>query len=148
MVHTGGCECNAIAYQFDGEPLTCYTCHCTDCQTSSGTAFGLAMVVYLKEVKIIKGKVTTTTVTYNEEKVQRHSCAQCGTSLWFTADKYPELMSIKPGTFSETNWFKPIAHLWTRSAVSWVCFDDSIPKYEKQPDYSELMELWKNREKT
>ena len=144
-MYSGNCECKAIVYQFDGEPLTCYTCHCTDCQTLSGTAFGLAMVVNQKDVKIIKGKVSVNTLDYNGKKVQRHRCNYCGTSLWFTADSYPNLMAIKPGTFEDTSWFKPIAHLWTRSAQSWVCFDDSIPKYEKQPEYSELMELWGNR---
>jgi len=147
-MHDGNCECKAIAYQYDGEPLTCYTCHCTDCQTSTGTAFDLAMIAYLKDVTIVKGKTTVNTVTYNGDKVHKHRCNHCGTTLWITADKYPDLISIKPGTFSETNWFKPIAHLWTRSAQPWVCFDESIPKYEKQPEYSELMELWEKRERT
>lgn len=142
---SGSCECKSICYQHDGEPLTCYTCHCTDCQTSSGSAFGLSMIVSEKNLKVVKGELSIAIVNYNGTKVQRHHCALCGTTLWLSADAYPNIVALKPGTFDDTKWFKPIAHLWTRSAQPWVSFDESIPQYEQQPELSELVSLWENR---
>lgn len=144
---TGSCECKSINYQYDGEPLTCYTCHCTDCQTSSGSAFGLSMIVNEVDVKITKGSLVTNNLDYNGVKVKRHHCEKCGSNIWFSADIYPGIIALKPGTFDDTSWFKPIAHLWTRSAQLWVVLSPDIPQFEQQPEMSELMSLWESREK-
>jgi len=144
-MQTGSCECKSVRYQFNGEPLTCYACHCTDCQTASGSAFGLSMILNEKDIDIIEGEVAVNTIDVNGTKTQKHHCAQCGTVFWFSADEYPGLIALKPGTFDNTSWFRPIAHLWVRSAQPWVTLDDSSIKYEKQPEISELLALWANR---
>jgi len=37
--------------------LTGYACHCTDCQTSSGSAFTLSMTVNRDNIEMIQDKV-------------------------------------------------------------------------------------------
>jgi len=145
-MYLGSCECKSIGYQYNGEPLTCYACHCTDCQTSSGSAFGLSMIVNDKDFEVTKGTVATNTNDVNGTKVEKHYCVHCGTSLWFSAKEYPGILAIKPGTFEDTSWFKPIAHLWVRSAQPWVILDKDTRQYQKQPEMSELIELWASRE--
>ncbi len=144
-MYPGSCECKSIQYKFTGEPLTCYACHCTDCQTSSGSAFGLSMIINKSDIEIIKGKIAITIINVNDTKVQKHHCPQCGTPFWFSADEYPGIVALKPGTFDDTSWFSPVAHLWVRSAQPWVIFDSFTPQYEKQPEISELIELWASR---
>ena len=34
----GACHCEAIAFEADVNPESVVICHCTDCQTMSGTA--------------------------------------------------------------------------------------------------------------
>ena len=147
-MYSGGCECKSVRYQFSGEPLTCYACHCTDCQTASGSAFGLSMIVNDKDIDVIEGEMDTTTLDVNGMKVQKHACAQCGTPFMFSADDYPGIAALKPGTFDDTSWFTPIAHLWVRSAQPWLTLDEAVNKYEKQPEMSELIALWANRKKS
>ena len=147
-MYSGHCECKSVRYQYTGEPLTCYACHCTDCQTSSGSAFTLSMIVNRKDIEVTEGELSINVIDYNGTKVQRHHCGQCGTALWFSADEYPDMVALKPGTFEDTTWFKPIAHLWLRSAQPWVTLDKTTIQYEKQPEISELIELWSKREKT
>lgn len=141
----GSCECKAITYKLEGEPLTCYTCHCTDCQTTSGSAFGLSMIVNENDLSLVQGQLSVGDLVYNGVNVKRHHCESCGVTLWFSANTYPGIVALKPGTFSDTKWFRPIAHLWTRSAQPWVVLDSEIPQYEKQPEMSELIDLWSNR---
>ena len=145
-MHLGSCECKSIDYQYNGEPLTCYACHCTDCQTSSGSAFGLSMIVNEKDLEVTSGNVETSTLDVKGTKVEKHHCSQCGTPLWFSAEEYPGIVAIKPGTFKDTLWFKPVAHLWVRSKQPWVILNKDTPQYQKQPEISELIDLWKNRE--
>ncbi len=35
----GGCHCGYIAYEAEADPTKAMICHCTDCQTLSGSAF-------------------------------------------------------------------------------------------------------------
>ena len=53
---TGGCSCGAIRYEITSFPLLLYTCNCTDCQTTSGSAFALNMPVATKGFRITKGE--------------------------------------------------------------------------------------------
>ena len=39
----GGCLCRHITYQAEVDPDKVAICHCTDCQTNSGTAFGVVV---------------------------------------------------------------------------------------------------------
>jgi hypothetical protein len=39
----GGCHCGYITYSADADPERTSICHCTDCQTLSGTAFRLSI---------------------------------------------------------------------------------------------------------
>lgn len=43
---TGGCECGAVRYTVNPSVrFQPYACHCSDCQTRSGSAFGLQLLV-------------------------------------------------------------------------------------------------------
>jgi hypothetical protein len=35
----GHCHCGQITFQSEGDPNTVTVCHCTDCQTLTGSAF-------------------------------------------------------------------------------------------------------------
>ena len=53
---TGGCACGAIRYEITSFPLLLYSCHCTDCQTISGSAFALNMPVATQGFRIVTGQ--------------------------------------------------------------------------------------------
>lgn len=141
-MHQGGCQCGSVKYQHSGDPLTCYACHCTDCQTATGSAFTLSMIVNSSDVRVIEGSCRVNTFDHNGTEVQRHHCGSCGSALWYMATAMPDFLALKPGTFADTTWFKPVAHLWLRSAQPWVVLDNEAAKFEKQPEMSELFQLW------
>jgi hypothetical protein len=45
LPQTGGCQCGAIRYEVTEAPQLVYTCHCTECQRLTGSAFSMALVV-------------------------------------------------------------------------------------------------------
>jgi hypothetical protein len=49
LPHTGSCQCGAIRYEIRAAPQLVYTCHCTECQRPTGSAFS---VTSLKLVEI------------------------------------------------------------------------------------------------
>jgi hypothetical protein len=42
---TGGCICGAVRYEITQAPASVYTCHCTDCQRVTVSAFSIGVVV-------------------------------------------------------------------------------------------------------
>ena len=45
LPQTGGCQCGKIRYEISEAPQLVYTCHCTDCQRLTSSAFSLGLVV-------------------------------------------------------------------------------------------------------
>ncbi len=41
----GGCHCGAIKIEAEADPEKTQVCHCTDCQTATGTAFRVSVPV-------------------------------------------------------------------------------------------------------
>jgi hypothetical protein len=40
---------------------------------------------------------------------------------------------VRGGTFDDTSWLRPTAHLWTRSAQPWIALPEGDRKFETQP---------------
>lgn len=53
----GGCACGAVRYVLKGPPLGIYTCHCTACQTLTGSAFSIGMSVLRKDFEVTRGEL-------------------------------------------------------------------------------------------
>jgi hypothetical protein len=71
------------------------------------------------------------------------ACAVCDTRLWAEPAERPSLAILFPGTLQMASHFKPVAHLWARSALSWVTIPDGVAQYETQPDDpKDLIRLW------
>jgi len=40
---------------------------------------------------------------------------------------------VRAGTLDDPELARPAMTIWTASAPSWACFDERIPKVERQP---------------
>ena len=45
LPQTGGCQCRNIRVEITEAPQLIYTCHCTDCQRLTSSAFSMGLVV-------------------------------------------------------------------------------------------------------
>ena len=137
----GGCACGAVRYKVLAKPISVHACHCTDCQTLSGSAFGLSMVLNRSDMEVTQGEVQINDFTASKNRMHRHHCAKCGVALWFSSPGYEGIIAIKPGTLDDTSGLRPIAHMWYRSAQPWLDVGDDVPVFQEQPSFDELIEL-------
>jgi hypothetical protein len=121
--------------------MSVHACHCTDCQTLSGSAFGMSMVLNRSDVELTKGEVVINDFTASRNRMHRHHCAACGVAVWFSSPGYEGIIAIKPGTLDDTSSLRPIAHMWAKSAQKWLDLGDSLPVFEEQPTFDELLVL-------
>lgn len=143
----GGCLCGAARYVLDEEPLTVYACHCTDCQRQSGASFTLSMVVRREALRVVRGCPQEYSLALPDGRSKRSSfCGRCSTRLWGPS-KVPGLAILEPGTLDDTSWFRPVGHIWTRSAQPWLRIPADALRFQQRlprEEFMTLVRVWKD----
>ena len=117
----GGCLCGAVRYRLNGDPITLYVCHCTDCQTATGTSFVLSMLVPRDAIEVLRGEPELHETELPDGRRKRaNRCPVCATNVWGAPHRFPQILNLHPGTLDDTSWLEPVGHIWTRSAQPWV----------------------------
>jgi hypothetical protein len=131
----GGCHCRRLRYKLSHPPLRTLICHCTDCQRISGSAFGIS-VVCRDDAFVLTGTPNRVARTLGSGATGlRWTCPECG--VWICGDAKLDTVTnlnrriVRGGTFDDTKWIKPDAHIWTRSAQPWVPIPADMPSYQK-----------------
>jgi hypothetical protein len=131
----GACSCGSIRIEGEADPDTVSVCHCTDCQTASGSAFRVSMPVK-GEVFKVSGKPTIyikTTAESGNPRAQAF-CPTCGAALYSTTpgEGQQAMYIVRVGILRQRDQLTPKRQIWWRSARDWVSGLDGIRKLEKQ----------------
>jgi hypothetical protein len=83
----GRCHCGAIAYEAEIDPAQVMVCHCTDCQTLSGSAFRIVALTRPGSFRLLAGTMKTYVKTA-ESGARRLQCfcPDCGTPICAMAE--------------------------------------------------------------
>lgn len=130
----GGCHCGNITYEAEIDPGKVGICHCTDCQTLSGSAFRTIVLVPEDAFKLLSGEPKIY-VKIGESGAKRAQafCPECGSPIYATAvGDGPKVYNIRLGTARQRAELTPKIQYWFRSAQHWLTDLDSVPKIEKE----------------
>ena len=131
----GSCTCGNIHLTGDVDPLKTQICHCTDCQTGSGSAFRISIPTPGDTLKIT-GKLSTYLKTSAESGTPRVQafCTVCGTHIYSTTqgDGLQPSYTVRVGILKQRDQLVPQKQNWFRSARPWVLDIQSIHKNNKQ----------------
>jgi hypothetical protein len=132
LPQTGGCQCGAVRYQISEEPLLVYTCHCTDCQRLTSSAFSMGVVVPAGAFRLTGIEPRQLQRTADSGRINiRLVCPDCGT--WICGMPRDGVQRIRAGTLDDTAWLRPTRHVWTRSKQPWITLPDGDEVFAKQP---------------
>jgi hypothetical protein len=131
----GGCSCGAIKIEGEADPEKVQICHCTDCQTSTGTAFRVSIPVPGTTFKLTgqPNYYLKTTADSGKPRLQAF-CGSCASPIYSTTPGegvQPSYM-VRVGILRQRDQLVPRRQNWFRSARSWVLKLDAVPKNEKQ----------------
>ena len=133
LPQTGGCQCGALRYEITQAPIMVYTCHCTDCQRMTSSAFSMGIVIADRAFRITAGEPRPVQRTADSGRVlTRWLCPECGS--WFSGTPGPSVRTVRAGTLDNTSWLHPTVHFWTRSKQPWVALPEGGRTFETQPD--------------
>ena len=134
---TGGCHCGTLRYKISAAPLLTYTCHCTDCQRITGTAFSLAIIVPEGAFHLTAGEPRPVERIAASGRVNvRLLCPDCG--CWISGIARPgnagePVRRVRAGTLEDRSWLRPTAHFFIRSKQPWVILPEGDEIFETQP---------------
>ena len=131
----GACHCGYITVEAEVDPEKVSICHCTDCQTGTGSAFRVSVPVPGDKFNTT-GKPTDyvkTTADSGNPRVQAF-CPKCGSPIYSTSPGEGKQASymLRVGILKQRDRLMPKRQNWFRSARSWVTSMDAIHKNQKQ----------------
>lgn len=131
----GACHCGLIRYEAEIDPETVAICHCTDCQTLTGSAFRIAVPATRQAFRLLAGqpKIYVKTAESGARRAQAF-CAECGTPIYAAAVDDPQVYMVRLGTVRQRAQLPPRAQIWCRSMLGWVTSLDSIRQISKQTE--------------
>ncbi len=126
----GGCRCGAVRYRLNLPKFpNAYACHCRDCQTWSGSAFSLQIVVP-EEALEVAGEPHLYEMATGEGEARRVSrqrgCATCMTRIYNTNSRRPGLAVLRAGTLDRSDELNVIAHIWVSRKVGGIDIPDGV----------------------
>jgi len=129
---TGRCHCGAIGYEAEVDPETVSVCHCTDCQTLTGSAFRVVVAAKREGFKLTgRPKIYVKTGESGRKRAQGF-CAECGTPIYSADVTDPQVFNIRVGTARQRAELLPKRQIWCRSALGWAMDLEPVPQIQKQ----------------
>jgi hypothetical protein len=134
MMIEGGCNCGAIRYRIEGEPMGVAACHCTRCRRQSGGTNSVNLIVSPAAMTITgTPKVFEDKDTGSGMPVLREFCGDCGSPIRSVLGSSPDIVAVKAGTLDDPDPYAPGVHVYTRSKIAWVEVPAGVPQFETNP---------------
>ena len=144
----GGCICGGTRFTLREDPVTVYACHCTDCQTETGSACLIAVVVRNDAVEWEGLEPEDCGVVLADSRRKGgHRCPRCKNAAGGES-RGDGLSMIDGGAFDDTSWLVPAGHIWTDSAQPWLTIPENALSYPRNPedaDWIDMARAWKER---
>jgi hypothetical protein len=112
-------------------------CHCTDCQSLSGAAFTIGVVIPAGALILTGSPRLVQRILGSGAITHRWICPECG--VWICGGSKLDVVApgekrvVRGGTFDDTSLIEPTTHYWTRSAQSWIIFPEGVTLHATQP---------------
>ena len=130
----GRCHCGYITYEADIDPDKILICHCTDCQTLSGSAFRVVAYTQEDAFKLLSGELRTYIKISECGNKQPHVLpGMWNANLCHGRWGWTQGLLHSSGLHPSTRPNRPQWQVWSRSAQPWVTHNGSMRRFEKQP---------------
>lgn len=130
---TGGCLCKSVRYRSTAAPIVTRVCWCRLCQFI-GAGSATVNTCFATDSFTIEGELSDyRSVADSGNVMHRRFCKSCGTAMFSEAESRPHLIFVRAGTLDDPELARPSMTIWTSQAPTWACFDERLPRIEKQP---------------
>jgi hypothetical protein len=125
---SGCCNCGEIKYQVTGKIAKVVNCHCNLCRKMNGSAFSTYAIVSESDFMLLSGKLNIHKVSENAKK---YFCGICGTPIFNSNPKYPEVKILHFGTLNLSSKLMPEINIYCESEVHWIRKINELPSIKQ-----------------
>ena len=114
----GGCHCGQIKFRAEIDPEQVEICHCTDCQTLSGSAYRTVVTTEANSFELLSGKpkLYAKAAEDGSQRLQAF-CRECGSPLYSAPPEGEKgYFGIRVGAINQRDQLIPKNQYWARSA--------------------------------
>lgn len=129
----GSCLCGSVRYEVEGEPLGINYCHCRQCRKASGSAFATNAGVSRTRFRVTEGEHEIVAYESSPGK-RRHFCGRCGSPIYSSADRTPDVVYVRIGTLDDDDRLEPDVHIHVASKAPWYEILDFLPRRQAEED--------------
>lgn len=122
--YDGGCLCGQVRWRATAVPANVRICHCRLCQKATGGAF-FARAIFRADDIAWQGE---TTAWPSSPRIDRLSCARCGTPMFARPKDAPARLGVSLATLDDPGAIAPTVHIWVSSKLDWLKLDDGLPQ--------------------
>lgn len=128
MEISGHCHCGKISFTAHVDPTKLNICHCTDCQSLSGSPWRASIPTRASDFTLTSGELRVYIKTAESGgRRQQTFCGDCGSPIYSAAEHDSEFFSLRIGVIDQRDQFKPAQQIWTRSALAWSRDISGVP---------------------
>jgi hypothetical protein len=133
----GSCHCGFITYEAEVDPDRTAICHCTDCQTLSGSPFRVSVPAERKDFRLLSGEPQVyVKIGDSGSKRAQAFCPKCGAPIYATAFDDPNArVNLRVGAIRQRDQLVPKQQIWARSGQAWLGKIPGLPRFEKEPTH-------------
>ena len=130
----GGCVCGRVRYVVLKEArFLPYACHCTDCQSRSGSAFSENMLVARRSLSVEGELECADYAVPGRAGSSTYGCRHCKVQIFAESASRPGFASVRCGTLDRSADVVPTAHFWVQSKQPWFVIPDGVTAFAQQP---------------
>jgi hypothetical protein len=130
---TGGCQCGAVRYETNADPVFAAHCQCADCKKSTGA--GHATAAGFPEAAVtFKGKPKGYSCKAESGgTATREFCPECGGRLTFRSSNMPGMVLLLAGSMDDPSMIAPARAIYGKRHLAWDYLDPKLPVSEGMP---------------
>ena len=130
---TASCACGQLSLTLSGDPAFVGICNCTQCQKRTGSVFGVSAYFNRGQVSAVAGEHKAYERSSDAGRsLEAHFCPECGSSVFWYAEAFPDLIGTATGCFADPAFPAPGAVVWAAHKHEWVSFPNGIPQFDQQ----------------
>jgi hypothetical protein len=134
----GGCQCGAVRYVArPSVKFRTYACHCTDCQSQTGSAVALHLWLLADDISVTGECYEGKRIKPDGATLSVFGCPHCLSRIYSVNSARPQIKTLRLGTLDDSASFSPDVHIWTRSKQPWIRLPEGTQALEKQADTPE-----------
>ena len=108
-------------------------CHCAFCQKLTGSSYFAESMFPMDAVQFNAGRLKSYehVSDSSNKKVFVHFCANCGSTVSLTFERWPDVRAIARGCYDDPNAVAVSSHIWTRSAQRGTALPEGVECFAK-----------------